>query len=443
MPNWLRKCGATMPTTAYPATFDELAGTPTRSRGSGRNGCRVGAADSHGSVPRSPKAAPSTGTSDRPSLHRRERSSPVKNRKREICTSGSVSDCLCRQAFFHGPKLPHCSPRGWPATLSSPALGRPYQSKGDRAAAPRGWLRDRPDRALPGRAITYDRVEDRQQLAGDRDDGDFLRLAGCYEAIKEGLEDRVVPPGHDGAHEQGCAHARPAAANEALTAPLPRLTGERREADECCDLLAAEGPKLRQLGNERTRNYRPDARHRGEQVLFLAPGRRATHGTVNIRLNARELTLQRLHEPADALFDTRISQLLTLPFGADHLNDLTPAGDKIGELLGCLIGQRPWCDAGRLAKMGNYAGIDRVRLGALADSSGEGPDLCGVADRDRQAGRREGRNDDGLKAAGGLNHDDVRLQHLDAGDELVQSGASAGNSELLTTWTHGNIEVVL
>src|SRR5215467_11175272 len=43
-----------------------------------------------GSVPRSPKAAPSTGTSDRPSLHRRERSSPVKNRKREICTSGSV-----------------------------------------------------------------------------------------------------------------------------------------------------------------------------------------------------------------------------------------------------------------------------------------------------------------------------------------------------------------
>src|SRR5215475_1934438 len=33
-----------------------------------------------GSVPRSPKSAPSTGSSDRPSLHRRERSSPVKNR---------------------------------------------------------------------------------------------------------------------------------------------------------------------------------------------------------------------------------------------------------------------------------------------------------------------------------------------------------------------------
>ena len=54
-------------------------------------------------------------------------------------------------------------------------------------AAPRGWLRDRPDRALPGRAITYHRVEDGQQLARDRDDGDFLGLAGCYQVLIKAL----------------------------------------------------------------------------------------------------------------------------------------------------------------------------------------------------------------------------------------------------------------
>ena len=43
-----------------------------------------------GSVYRPLNAAPPTGTSDRPSLHRCERSSPVRNRKLEICTSGSV-----------------------------------------------------------------------------------------------------------------------------------------------------------------------------------------------------------------------------------------------------------------------------------------------------------------------------------------------------------------
>src|SRR5262245_17368927 len=83
-----------------------------------------------------------------------------------------------------------------PPSPSSPALGRPYLDEGDRAAAPRGWLRDRPDRGLPGGPVTYDRIENGQQLAGDRDKGDLLRLARCQEALIEGLEHRVVARGH-------------------------------------------------------------------------------------------------------------------------------------------------------------------------------------------------------------------------------------------------------
>src|ERR1700749_473589 len=104
-------------------------------------------------------------------------------------------------------ELPHCLPRGWSAILSAPPLGRPCRGEGDRAAAPRGWLRDRRNRALPGRAITYDRVEDDQQFAGDRDEGNLLRLGGCYEAPIEGLENRVVPPGHHGTPKQGPTQA--------------------------------------------------------------------------------------------------------------------------------------------------------------------------------------------------------------------------------------------
>src|SRR6202051_3841055 len=55
------------------------------------------AAGSQGSVPQepvlcTPKAPPSAGSPDRPSLHPREQSSSMKNRKREICTSGTVRD---------------------------------------------------------------------------------------------------------------------------------------------------------------------------------------------------------------------------------------------------------------------------------------------------------------------------------------------------------------
>ena len=39
-----------------------------------------------------PTASPSAGSPDRPSLHLREQSSSMKNRKREICTSGTVRD---------------------------------------------------------------------------------------------------------------------------------------------------------------------------------------------------------------------------------------------------------------------------------------------------------------------------------------------------------------
>ena len=39
-----------------------------------------------------PTASPSAGSPDRPSLHLREQSSSMKNRQREICTSGTVRD---------------------------------------------------------------------------------------------------------------------------------------------------------------------------------------------------------------------------------------------------------------------------------------------------------------------------------------------------------------
>jgi hypothetical protein len=70
------------------------------------------------------------------------------------------------------------------------------------------------------------------------------------------------------------------------------------------DPLAVELPKLRQFGDQGSRDYRPDARHRGEQVFFLAPGRRAAPGIVNALIKRRELLFERLDETPDALLQT-------------------------------------------------------------------------------------------------------------------------------------------
>src|SRR5580704_15347652 len=75
------------------------ARSPTRRMTSRRGGVdeRHRSPGSQGSVPQepvrcTPKAPPSAGSPDRPSLHPREQSSSMKNRKREICTSGTVRD---------------------------------------------------------------------------------------------------------------------------------------------------------------------------------------------------------------------------------------------------------------------------------------------------------------------------------------------------------------
>src|SRR5262249_44516712 len=59
-------------------------------------------------VRRPPDALPSAGRPDRPSIHYLERGSPMRNRKREICTSGSARDedgqpphLLGRRNFLH------------------------------------------------------------------------------------------------------------------------------------------------------------------------------------------------------------------------------------------------------------------------------------------------------------------------------------------------------
>src|SRR5947208_15407228 len=59
-------------------------------------------------VRRPPDALPSAGRPDRPSIHYLEQGSPMRNRKREICTSGSARDedgqpphLLGRRNFLH------------------------------------------------------------------------------------------------------------------------------------------------------------------------------------------------------------------------------------------------------------------------------------------------------------------------------------------------------
>ena len=62
-----------------------------------------------------------------------------------------------------------------------------------------------------------------------------------------------------------------------------------------------------------------------------------------------------------------------LAFCRDHLDDLAPAGDKIGEQLCRRVGELPKLRFSGFGKVRDHGGIDRIGLGALAERLGEGP----------------------------------------------------------------------
>src|SRR5258705_9947369 len=90
-------------------------------------------------VYRLPDALPSAGRTDRPPLHHHERGSPMKNRKLETCTSGSVRDeagqpphLLGRRQFLHLAAGAAASSAGSPFALTQPNSEGSSPKKGTR-----------------------------------------------------------------------------------------------------------------------------------------------------------------------------------------------------------------------------------------------------------------------------------------------------------------------
>jgi len=62
----------------------------------------------------------------------------------------------------------------------------------------------------------------------------------------------------------------------------------------------------------------------------------------------------------------------TLSFGGDHLNDLAPASDQIGEKSCHLVWHLPQLRLGRLGEVGDHRRIDQVGLSPLASEKRQG-----------------------------------------------------------------------
>src|SRR4051794_11390695 len=183
----------------------------------------------------------------------------------------------------------------------------------------------------------------------------ILGLPAARRRSRKALRTGFVTAGDEGCEEQGAAHALAAAADHALALPLAGLAGVGRKACEAGDLLLVEGAELGQLGDEGSGDDRPDAGDGGEEVLLVAPGGRAAHAGVDLGIDLGELLLEGADEAGDALLDApHGGAALAVPLGDDHLDDLAPAGDEVGEELRRLVGQGPHIGFHVVAEAGDH-----------------------------------------------------------------------------------------
>jgi len=131
-------------------------------------------------------------------------------------------------------------------------------------------------------------------FVGYGDESDELRFSSSDEFIAEALQVRIMARGHHGADEQGAAHALATAADEALAAPLPGLTGPGREPDKGRDLSTVERTEFRQFGNQGPGDCLSDTGHGREEILFLSPDGRSTNLITDQGVQLGEFFLQRL-----------------------------------------------------------------------------------------------------------------------------------------------------
>jgi uncharacterized protein (AIM24 family) len=341
-----------------------------------------------------------------------------------------------RFPIFETPSLPHVADLAHfpiePKRCETPSpMGRGW---GERLC----WLSS----GLPWLLVSENGVEDGEEFAGDGNEGDHLGLPSCDQAAEEGLQDGVVSPGGHRSHEEGGAHASSSAADEASALPLAGLAGEGREPGKGCDLLTVEAAEFGQIGDESARNDRPDARHRGEEVLLVAPGRRAAHGIVDVGVDAGEFLLEGLDETRDALLDPRGGPFLALALGADHLDDLPPARNQVCKETRGFIGQRPRLGLGCLGEVGDDGCVDGICLCTLADRLGEGADLGRINDDDRQPCGSQGRSRNRFEASGGFQDDERGSQRLEPLHQQLQATRVAFDNEHLSTGTQGDVETI-
>ena len=132
-------------------------------------------------------------------------------------------------------------------------------------------------------------VESDEELSGEGDAHDLSRLSGVEELLSEGDVVGLVSSDDAGDDVEQAADGGAAAADGAPSGVLAGVVGERGQAAKLCDLLAGDGPDLRQLGHQQRHGAIGDPLGPTEGAVELAPERVGLEQLGDLALQAPDL----------------------------------------------------------------------------------------------------------------------------------------------------------
>jgi len=282
-------------------------------------------------------------------------------------TSPSIAPAGDRLAYIRGGRI----------EILTFATGTTTEVGATPAATVVAWAKDKVLWATAGEVYTEGAPKPAQlaSLPGGGDVGDFLGFSLLAQSVVESLDIGVVADGGQCGHEEGAAHAGPAALDGAQLLRGAAVVVEWRQSCEACGLLGLEATQFRHLGQQDGACDRSDAGESDQHIMLLAQcgGRSDLSG--NATIEGIQLAAHHIEQGNNVGENAGIVLLLTpIIFERHQVDELPAAPHQGGESLGIVVPAGPDAGAEQPAEGSKHTGVERVGLSRSARGFGEGPD---------------------------------------------------------------------
>jgi hypothetical protein len=262
--------------------------------------------------------------------------------------------------------------------------------------------------------------------------------------LVKGLDDGVIPAGRESSHIEGSSDPGTSTPDHPFAPEAATVSIERGNTRQSSNLVAAQSAQFRKVGQKSYGDYSADSWDAAQQIVLLSPEGTLPQDVVQILIQATQLLLQ----PADMLLEPlthRLSSSSPKPvlLSSKHFDDLVPPGQEGSQFLRLGIRQGMWVRSHCLSKVGQYLGIQSVRLGQPASSSGKVPNLAGIDHGQGQPSSSQSSSHWHLESASSLQYHQFGMELRHSLDRLSDARSVISYAPSIPSRTHSDIQPAL